>query len=294
MTSGNRRWLVDPNRRAVLRRRVAVVIRHFVLAGFALAVIAPLVWVLLLSVKTLPDAYTNVIWPRRGFDFGHYGESIRNIRTLPLHMLNSVGLTVAAVTVTTACAVLGGYALVALRAPGRAIVMALLVGSLFFPTRVTGLIGIWEITRSLGLLNTRLGLIPPYVTLGLALGVLIMRSVFQQVPEEILQAARVDGAGPWTSLRYVVLPLVTNGVIVVAMITFILAWGEYLFVLTLTSDREMQTLPVALASAIGGTGQWAWPNIASVYIMAISPAFLLFALTQRRFMRGLQEGALKG
>jgi ABC-type glycerol-3-phosphate transport system permease component len=255
---------------------------------------APLAWVLLLSVKTLPDAYRNAIWPQRGFDLSHYGEAIARIDLLPINMANSLILTLSAVALTTACATFAGYALVHLRTPGKAVVLALMVGALFFPIRVTGLIGIWEITRTLGLLNTRIGLVPAYVTLGLALGVIIMRAVFQAIPAELMQAARVDGAGPWAAFRHVALPLVWNGVVVTGMITFILAWGEYLFAITLVTDRELQTLPVVLAGAIGGRGQWAWPLIAAVYVMAIIPALVLFALVQKRFMRGLEEGTLKG
>jgi ABC-type glycerol-3-phosphate transport system permease component len=208
-------------------------------------------------------------------------------------MTNSVIVTTATVVVTTICAVLAGYALVHVRTPGRALVVAALVASLFFPTRVTALIAIWEIQRNLGLLNVAYGLILPYSTLALALSVFIMRGIFQTIPRELGDAARIDGCRNWGTLWHVMLPLVRNGVVVVVIVNFVAAWGEYLLATTLTTDQDQRTLPVVLASASGGMGQWAWPRIASVYVMAIVPALLAFAVAQRWYMRGLQEGALK-
>jgi ABC-type glycerol-3-phosphate transport system permease component len=282
-----------PGRR--LRSVGAEVAKHGTLLFFSAMIIFPLVWVLLLSIKNLPDSYQNYILPQTGVDLSHYAYVWEHIPTLPRNMMNSVVVTLSTTVLTVICAVLGGYALVHLRTPGRAIVFALLVASLFFPVRVTGLIGVWEVQRNLGLLNTTWGLIPPYVGAlpTLALGVFIMRGMFQTIPSELVQAARVDGAGSFKTLWYVLLPLVRNGMIVVALFTFVVAWGEYLLAATLTNDLHVRTLPLVLAFATGGMGQWAWPRIAAVYVMAIVPALVVFALVQGRFLAGLQEGALK-
>jgi ABC-type glycerol-3-phosphate transport system permease component len=276
------------------RRRVKLgtIIRHVVLVWFMLVILVPLAWVLLLSIKSIPDAYRPGFWPEN-FDFTHYGYAITNIPTLARNMLNSVVVTLSTVVITTICAVLGGYALVHLTLKGRAVVLALLVASLFFPTRVTSLIAIFETQRALGLINTTVGLILPYVTLNLALSVFIMRGIFEQISHELVDAAKIDGAGAWRTLFSVLLPLTRNGIVVVIIVNFVTAWGEYLLGVTLTNDQEVRTLPVVLAGAFGGMGQWAWPRIAAVYVMAIAPGMAAFALTQRWYMRGLQEGALK-
>lgn len=280
----------------MIRTRLARISKHAILIGLSLAIILPLLWVLLLSLKTVQDGYQNEIWPQHGFDFGHYAYAWQTIPTLPRNLLNSVTVTISAVLLTTMCAVLAAYALVHLRTPGRAIVFALIVGSLFFPVRITGLIGIWDVQRSLGLLNTTEGLILPYVGAlpSLALGIFIMRSIFQAIPAELAAAARIDGAGNWQTLWHIMLPLVRNGIIVVMLFAFVTVWGEYLIVATLTSDAEVRTLPPVLANATGGMGQWAWPRIAAVYVMAILPAFVVFAFVQRQYLEGLQQGALKG
>jgi ABC-type glycerol-3-phosphate transport system permease component len=272
--------------------RIGTIARHVVLVGFMLVILLPLAWVLLLSIKSIPDAYRPGFWPEH-FDFSHYTYAITNIPTLPRNMLNSVVVTLSTVVITTACAVLGGYALVHLDLRGRAIVLALMVASLFFPTRVTSLIAIFETQRALGLINTTVGLILPYVTLNLALSVFIMRGIFEQISHELVDAARIDGAGAWRTLLSVLLPLTRNGIVVVIIVNFVSAWGEYLLGVTLTNDQEVRTLPVVLAGAFGGMGQWAWPRIAAVYVMAVAPGLAAFAFSQRWYMQGLQEGALK-
>jgi ABC-type glycerol-3-phosphate transport system permease component len=270
--------------------------RHLFLHGtlifFCLIVIVPLLWVFLLSFKTLPDAYTGTFWPSE-FDFSHYGSVFSAIPELAVNMRNSIVVTLSTVVLTTVCAVLAGYALVHLRVPGQGLFLALLVGSLFFPSRLISIIAIFEIQSELGLINTLIGLILPYVTLNLATSVLVMRGMFEQVSPEIVDAARIDGCGTLRTLWSVMLPLVMNGVVVLVIINFVSAWGEYLLAITLTNDQAVRTVPVVLASAFGGMGGWAWPRIAAVYIMVITPGIITFAIAQRWYMRGILEGAVK-
>jgi ABC-type glycerol-3-phosphate transport system permease component len=276
------------------RRRTppATILRHVVINLFMLIILLPIVWVLLTSIKSLPEAYAGTLWPRQ-FDFSHYGFVLTRIQTLPQNMFNSLFVTLSTVVVTTICAILGGYALVHVRLPGRAIVIWILVASLFFPTRLLSLISIYEIQRQLDLLNTVHGLIFPYVTLNLAISVLIMRGIFEQIPTELVEASRIDGCGPWRTLLLVLLPLLVNGIVVVVIVNFVTAWGEYLLAATLTNDQELRTLPVVLAATHGGQGQWAYPRIAAVYILAITPGIIIFGLVQRLYFKGLTEGAMK-
>lgn len=268
------------------------VLLHGTLIFFCLLVLLPIAWVFLLSVKSLPDAYSGTFWPQQ-FDFSHYGSVFRGIPTLVQNMVNSIVVTTATVILTSTCAVLAGYALVHLRVPGRALVISLMVGSLFFPTRLISLIAIFDIQSELGLINRLIGLILPYVTLNLATSVLIMRGMYEQISSEIVDAGRIDGCNTWQMLWRVLLPLVKNGIVVLVIVNFVSAWGEYLLAITLTNDQSVRTMPVVLASAFGGMGEWAWPRIAAVYIMVIIPGIVAFAIAQRWYMKGLLEGALK-
>jgi len=274
------------------RRPWGTYARHVIVFSSVATIIFPILWVVLLSIKSRRDSAKNYIWPEK-FDFGHYRDVLTGNNDIVQNMTNSVLVTVGTVVLTTICAVLAGFALVHLRMPGRKIVLALFVSSMFFPTRVTALISIWQIQRSLGLYNVTWGLILPYVTLGLALSVFIMRGMFESVPREIADAARLDGAGTWRLLLTIMLPLVRNGVVVVIIVNFVSAWGEYLLASTLIADQSARTMPVVLATAAGGMGAWIWPRLAAVYVMTITPALIAFAIAQRWYMKGLQEGAMK-
>jgi ABC-type glycerol-3-phosphate transport system permease component len=281
------------SRRMRRRSRLAPIAKHAVIIFACLIVLFPIAWVFLLSIKSLPDAYTNRIWPRH-FDFSHYGEALSGIDTLRQNFTNSVIVTVSTMLITSIVAVLAGYALVHLRTPARGLILAVFVASMFVPTRVTGLVSIYEIQNDLGLINSTWGLILPYQTLALAVSIFIMRGVFETIPKEIPESARIDGASSVTILTRIMLPLVRNGIVVVLITNFSAAWGEWLLANTLIDDQDKRTFPVVIAGAFGGMGEWQWPNIAAVYIVGILPGLLLFALTQRWYMKGLQEGALKG
>jgi ABC-type glycerol-3-phosphate transport system permease component len=277
---------------AWLQRHRAVVIRHAVINLFMLIILLPLLWVLLLSIKSLPDSMRGSLWPRT-FDFTHYGYVLEKIDTLPINLLNSIYVTGATVLITTVCAVLAGYALVHLKPWGAAFIVGMLLASLYFPTRVVSIITVYEIQDFLGLINNTSGLILPYITLNLAISVLIMRAIFQLIPHELMEAAHIDGAGVWRTLWMVGLPLAKNGLVVVIIVNFVTAWGEYLLCSTLTNDQAVRTMPVVLAAAQGGMGQWAWPRIAAVYVIVVVPGIVAFAFAQKLFFKGLMEGALK-
>jgi ABC-type glycerol-3-phosphate transport system permease component len=198
------------------------------------------------------------------------------------------------VLLTTTFAVLAGYALVHLRPKGAGLVVAVLLVSLYFPIRVVSLISIYETQRWLGLINVTSGLILPYITLNLAISILVMRSMFQLVPHEMFEAAKMDGAGPWKSLWLVGIPMVRNGLVVVFIVNFVTAWGEFLLCTTLTNDQVARTMPVVLAGAQGGLGQWSWPALAAVYVIVVTPGIVAFAFAQTLFFKGLAEGMVKG
>ncbi|MGE3831825.1 MAG: carbohydrate ABC transporter permease [Parvibaculaceae bacterium] len=274
-------------------RNRSVIIRHGVINLFMIIILLPLAWVGMMSIKSRPDAMRGDFWPRK-FDFGHYAYVFEKIDTLPVNLFNSIYVTTGTVILTTLCAVLAGYALVHLRPRGGGIVVAALLISLYFPTRVVSIISVYEIQSFLGLINSTSGLILPYVTLNLAISILIMRSVFQLVPHEVIEAAKIDGAGPWQTLWTIGLPMARNGLVVVFIVNFVTAWGEFLLCSTLTNDQTARTMPVVLAGAQGGLGQWSWPNLAAVYVIVVAPGIIAFTFAQKLFFKGLAEGVVKG
>jgi len=280
---------LSPPRKAIA---IATILRHAVLIFFCLIIVVPILWVILMSIKAIPDAYTGDLWPKN-FDFSHYRYVFEKLPNVLQNFANSIIVTFSTIFITSACAVLAAYAIVHLRLPGKLILVTLLVGTLYFPTRLVSLIGIFRIQASLGLINTLPGLVLPYVTLNLALSVLVMKGIFEQISPEILEAAKIDGASSWRILWLIMLPLIANGLVVLLIINFVSAWGEYLLAYTLTNDQSVRTLPVVLVTSFGGFGEWAWPRLGAIYILAITPGITAFAIAQRWYMKGLQEGALK-
>ena len=269
------------------------IIRHGVINFFMVIILAPLVWVFMMSIKSKPDSMRGDFWPRK-FDFTHYSYVFQKIDTLPVNLFNSIYVTAATVLLTTVCAVLAGYALVHLKPRGTAAVVVVFLVSLYLPVRVVSIISIYEIQNSLGLINVTSGLILPYVTLNLAISVLIMRSMFELVPHQMIEAARMDGAGHWRTLWSIGLPMVRNGLVVIFIVNFVTAWGEFLLCTTLTNDQVRRTMPVVLAGAQGGLGQWSWPALAAVYVLVVTPGIVAFTFAQRLFFKGLMEGVMKG
>jgi ABC-type glycerol-3-phosphate transport system permease component len=271
------------------------VVRHVVLLFFVVVVLAPLLWVFLLSLKSFPDAVQRYIWPKNFFSplFGHYSFAWDHVPTLRTNFMNSVMVTAGTIVAATVASVLAGYALVHLHTPAKRIVTALLVASMFFPTRVTALVGLFQVQEKLNLINVTWGLILPYTALSVAISTFIMRGVFETVPTEIIHSAHIDGASSMRTLLEIVLPLVRNGIVVVIIVNFVAAWGEYLLALTLMNDQSHRTLPVVIVNATGGMGAWKWPNVGAVYVMAVIPGLVAFGISQRWYMKGLQEGAIK-
>ena len=148
-------------RKSWLARNRSGLIRHGTIGVFVLIILLPLAWVLLLSVKSLPDSMRGQLWPRK-FDLSHYGYVFDKIETLPTNLFNSIYVTGATVLITTACAVLAGYALVHVKPRGTGIIVTVFLVSLYFPIRVVSIISIYEIQNALDLINSTSGLILPY------------------------------------------------------------------------------------------------------------------------------------
>ena len=272
-----------------------LIARHAVLMFFSLSVLLPLAWVLIRSFVSLPDGTQNEVLPNNWVDplFSHYDWVLEKRPDVRTNFWNSVLVACLTVVTTTITAVLGGYALVHLTTPFKRIITGALVASLFFPTRVTAITGIFEIQDALGFINKTWTLVFPYTALNVAICIFIMRGVFQAVSPEILQAAHVDGASSFRTLMGIVLPIIKNGIVVVIIVAFVAAWGEYLLALTLMNDADERTLPVFIGTVSGGVGGLLWPRIAALYIMAILPGLIVFGIAQRWYTKGLQEGALK-
>jgi ABC-type glycerol-3-phosphate transport system permease component len=268
--------------------------RHAILITTVLVVLIPFAWILTSSVKTLPEFF------RRPPTFLPEAPTLDNFffvfNEFPVvwqFYFNSVIVTFTSVTVTVVIATLAGYGFGRLRFPWRDQLFWLMVLTLYFPTQITSIFAIFELTSRMGLQDTHLGLILPYIgSLHLPMHIFIMRTVFREIPVELEEAAALDGASAFQTFRRVMLPLAYPGVVVITILAFTFTWGEYLLARTLTIQDAL-TIGVGLTTVQTNMGSTEFPVVAAAYFGAIVPPVLLFIVLQRWFMRGLTAGAVK-
>lgn len=251
----------------------------------------PFIWFFITSLKTEVEvtAIPPVLVPAGSFDF--YRSAIERYDLLHF-VKNSIIISGATTTLTLLLAIFAGYALARLRLPCKGIILgSLLVVSMFPQISIAG--PVWRILQALGWLNSYQGLVLPYVTLTLPLGVWIIASFFKELPEELEDAARIDGCGHLQTLVRIILPLAAPGIFTAAILIFIYAWNEFFFALLIMTQQNYQTLPVGIA-LFQGQYTLPWGEIAAASTIATVPLVLLVFIFQKWIMRGLSAGAVKG
>jgi len=251
----------------------------------------PFIWFFITSLKTEVEvtAIPPTLIPSWSLDFYRSGIEQYDL----LHFVkNSMIISGATTAITLMLAIFAGYALARLRLPFKGFILgSLLVVSMFPQISIAG--PVWRILQAVGWLNSYQGLIIPYVTLTLPLGVWIIASYFQELPEELEDAARIDGCGHLQTLFRIILPLASPGIFTAAILIFIYAWNEFFFALLVMTQQDYQTLPVGIA-LFQGQYTLPWGEIAAASTIATVPLVLLVFIFQKRIMSGLSAGAVKG
>jgi len=275
-------------RRAVRRGPLAVEITLGVLAFVA---IIPVLWTLLLAF--LP----NRAIVSRSWDFpfwlGNFATLFRD-DTFILQLTNSVILVVGAVTLSLVIGSLAGYALSKLSPPRWLVVPALVVAA-FIPLvpPITLVPGLYLLLNELGLLGTVWGLILVNAFFNMPFAVLMLTSYFSSIPDELREAAMVDGASPWRSFVSVMLPLVRPGLAATGIYVGIMTWNEFLMGLTLTSGGATAPLTVGIAGLLQPYAV-TWGELSAAGTVAAIPIILLAVFANRHIVAGLTTGAVKG
>ncbi|RDI95430.1 carbohydrate ABC transporter permease [Meiothermus sp. QL-1] len=205
---------------------------------------------------------------------------------------NSFFLTVTATLLSALMGSLNGYVLAKWRFPGAHIVFPLMLFGMFIPYQAV-LIPLFQFIRDIGLGGSLWGLILVHVVYGLPITTLIFRNYYAEIPDELVEAARMDGAGFFGIYRHVVLPLSLPGFVVVVIWQFTQIWNEFLFAVTLVSSPANQPITVALAQLAGGEAvKWNLPMAGA--LLAALPTLLVYIFLGRYFIRGLLAGSVKG
>ena len=207
---------------------------------------------------------------------------------------NSVGVSLIATGLAVVVAMFAAYAIARLDFPGKKLLLSLALGIAMFPQ--AALVGpLFNMWRNLGIYDTWLGLIIPYLTFALPLSIWTMSAFFRQIPWEMEKAAQVDGATGWQAFRKVIVPLAAPGVFTTAILTFFFCWNEFLLAISLTSTDRARTVPAAL-SFFTGASQFQSPvtAIMAASVVVTIPVVIIVLVFQRRIVAGLTAGAVKG
>ena len=284
---------VSRARRPVRPGRVARRSGFFtLLAAFVLVSLFPFYWIVVTSLETPAQLAkgTTGLFPGH-ITFSNYIDDFTQqdfIRPL----LNSVGVAVVTTALTVVIATMAGYALSRTRIHGKMAVLGfVLLASFFPPLAIVG--PIFIAYRKIGLLDTLPGLVIVYLILTLPLATWLLTNYFAQIPFELEEAAIVDGTTRVQALRKVILPVAMPAVFTVAILSFIFAWNDFTFVVSLISTPNNYTAPLAIYT-LGQSQYQTFYNLidAAVVIIAL-PVALLMIFAQRRIISGLTAGALK-
>ncbi len=273
-----------------MRRPGGSLVLHAALLLGAGITLMPLLW--MVSASLMPSGEANSVPPRffpRTVTFEHYVDLFTRL-DLARHFLNSVIVTVSAVVISVLVNTMAGYAFAKLRFRGRDPIFRSLMLALVAPAQV-GMLPLFLLLREMGFVNTYAGVIVPY--LASVLGIFMIRQYALGVPDDLLDAARVDGAGEIRIFWTIVVPIVRPIVVTFAAFTFLSAWNDFMWPLIVLSDNRNYTLPVALANLVGEHVQDTELMMAGS-VLTILPVLIVFLLFQRAYVRGILAGSVKG
>ncbi|NEE01551.1 carbohydrate ABC transporter permease [Phytoactinopolyspora halotolerans] len=284
----------DPATLAAFRRRdrTRKTLLYTLLSFGLLVMLAPFLWMGLSAFKTTEDLTASPpVWIPTEWTLAHFRDLL-DVLNMPLHFFNS---TLVAVFVTLGnlvfCSMLG-YALAKLNFFGKGPVFGLVLGALMVPMNLM-LIPKFVLMSQFGLLDSYAALILPFAA-G-AFGVFLMRQFISSVPDELIDAARVDGANEWFIYWRIILPLVKPAMATLAIFTFMGSWNNFLWPLIVTNDPDKYTLPVALATfAIDPTkSEGSNGMLMAGAFLVVLPILLVFIALQRYFTQGIATAGLK-
>lgn len=272
------------------RDRAASAFLHLVLVTGLLVMTAPFLWMLLSSLKGEAEVRQSPpTWLPADPTWANYRELFDRL-DFPRYFTNSA---VVAVLVTAGNLLLcsaTGYALAKLRFTGRRTLFLLVMANLMVPPTAT-FVPQFVLVSNLGLVNTYAGLVLPNIAL--AVNVFLMRQFISTLPNDLLESARVDGAGEWRVFWRIVLPLCRPALATVGILTFLGSWNNFLWPLVVATTEEKYTLPVALALYSVGQNQTRYGLLLAGSVTIIVPVLIVFGLLQRHFVQGIATTGLK-
>jgi multiple sugar transport system permease protein len=252
----------------------------------------PVIWIISLSLKKPEDIADQKFFPQ-SVSFENY-DTVFSTDTFQSALINSIGIALIATLISIVLAAMAAYAITRLEFTGKALILSgALAIAMFPPISIVG--SLFDLWRRIGLFDTWLGLIIPYMSFTLPLAIYTLSAFFREIPWDLDKAAQVDRASPWQAFTKIMVPLAAPGVFTAAILVFIFAWNDFLFAIVLTSTDRSRTVPAALAFFTGGS-QFTDPTgaIAAAAVVVTIPIIIMVLVFQRRIVAGLTAGAVKG
>jgi multiple sugar transport system permease protein len=269
---------------------VAGLVVNGVLLGGAMITLFPLLWMVSASLMSPGEASTfpPPLLPRHA-TLANYRELFAHAG-LARYVANSVVLATAVTLVSVVMNVAAGYAFAKLRFAGRDGIFRLLLAALVIPSQVA-MVPLFLLLKQLGLVNTYGGVIVPAAAS--IFGIFLVRQYALSIPDDLLEAARIDGAGELRIFASVVVPALKPIIVTLAVFTLLGTWNDFMWPLTVLSDQELYTLPVALASLSREHVQDHELMMAGAVVTTL-PVVAIFLMVQRQYVQGLMAGSVKG
>lgn len=263
---------------------------HLLLVAAVCLTIFPLAWMVMASMMPAGEASTYPMsWVPSTLSLEHYRALFSRLDVVR-YIMNSALIAGAVTLISLVVNSMAGYAFAKLSFPGRERVFRGLVATLVVPGQVT-MLPLFMLLKYLGLINSFWGVIVP----GMAsvFGIFLFRQYALSIPDSLLDAARIDGAGEWRIYRSIVLPLCKPILLTLAVFTFMGTWNDFMWPLVVLTDSRLHTLPVALANLSGEHVQDTELMMAGA-LLTVLPVIVLYALLQRYYIEGIMVGSIKG
>jgi ABC-type glycerol-3-phosphate transport system permease component len=270
-------------RRTLRLARVRTALRWVLLVGGGLIFASVFVYAVLSAVKSPTEVLSGRWWPREW----HWSNFKLPFEQAPFarYYLNSVVVGVSVTVLNVLTCTLAGYSFAKFDYRGRDVLFFIVLATLMIPLEVI-YVPLYALVYDLGWVNSFLGLIVPSGTS--AFGIFLMRQSIDAVPDELLDAARIDGAGELRILRSIVVPMVLSPMAALALFIFMANWDSHLWPLLVASDDAHRTLPVGLAAMqANNLGASGLPAMMAAALLALLPTLILFLVLQRRFVEGI-------
>ena len=267
------------------------ILMYSLLIGVSIFMILPFIWMISTSLKPADEIFTIppiIISPNSSLKAYAYLQEQYNILGI---VKNTFVIAFSATILRLFFCALGGYGFAKFKFPGQGILFAFLLGTMVIPSAVT-LVPIYIIMRDLKWIDTFWPLIIPGAAN--AFGIFFMRQYIMSVSSELMDAARIDGAGEFTIFWRIILPIIAPGLTSLGLIFFMGSWNDFLGPLIYLKSPEKFTLPLIIRSLIGPAGRTVYDVQMATSVISLIPLLIIFLIFQRRFVEGITAGAIKG